>query len=162
MSNTSTSTYRSIFTIIHEPIPTIEVKKEGSITEVKEESIFEDYNLGTYTEYIKIKSNINLLYMFRWGTGNCQIGTMCLFKNALITSGYPDFKFDLEEIIKLLKKIQTHKPKSMWLIDIERASYAELIEQIFSKEDIVFKQEYTNANYTQMTMYLVKTNKFND
>ena len=93
----------------------------------------------------------NNVYISYAPTNNCQIysiGSACyIFVNR-----------PKEDYIKILKHIQKNVLKNQVLIDISADHYCGVVESVFPKESMVFKQEYTNTKYsTKMCMYLFKT-----
>ena len=81
-------------------------------------------------------------------TGNCQIMCFAYICNLLDRGK--------EETKKYIKEAVQAVDLPMMLIDV-KARFIPVVEDLFSTEDIVFKQPYRNTNSSNMVMYLLLT-----
>lgn len=105
------------------------------------------YMNGNYIAHIGIGSSIGYIYNI---TNNCQIASLSSFYSILNSSDCNKF---LKWIYNTLLEVGHMKPQL--IIDVQR-QYSDKVDKMFGNY-IVFKNDYTSTNNSNMTMYLIKS-----
>ncbi len=96
-------------------------------------------------------------------THNCQIYSIGSFECVLGVDDPddedPKYNFSVEQVREILKYTSNQIEKWQLLIDVYDI-HNDRIEEIFNKNDIIFKQPYTNRTKSEMIMYMVNTSNF--
>lgn len=104
-----------------------------------------------YLKPIRIDGS-NISYYYQEPFFNCQIASIASFDNLLQYNDKKNYPITLHKVWSLCIG------KRMLMVDIKYNM--EILENLFTKGEIVFKQLYTSTNGSNMTMYLLNMEKF--
>lgn len=106
----------------------------------------------TYSTKIVLEESGTHIYFFQGPTYNCQFSSIGRME-CVLDQGPKESKDILKQLWSLYKI-------PMFLVDVHNYDrYHTAILEVFGKENIVFRQDYTSTNQSKMSMYLLKTNK---
>jgi hypothetical protein len=110
------------------------------------------YTEFNYSKQINHSSGANIGVLHKEPFHNCQICAIGNFAGFL--SSLADNNIAQDYLVEIHKETN----KTQLLIDV-KDSWANRIESIFNKNEIIFKQPYTNNTGSHMIMYMLQYTK---